>query len=144
MDFGGGGGDADADADGEAMWECTTDPDCENMMGAGWTCAQYVCGGNECVPPAPECDGDEDCVLAIDTLECCMTCAAAYSVAEAAANECLLVMDSSSRDEPGAPAPPEDPAICGNNCADVACPAIDCMPPTRATCSVGQCVPIWE
>jgi len=129
---------------GEAMWECTTDPDCEAMMGPGWTCAQSQCGGNECLPPAPECDGDEDCVLAIDSMDCCGGCPLAYSLTEAAANECLVVQTGPAGDREGAPAPPEDPMICEPICTDVMCPAIECMPPTRAACSSGQCVPAYE
>lgn len=133
------------DSDGEALWECTTDDDCEAMMGqVGWTCAQYACGGNECIPPAPECVVDEDCVLATDVSQCCMDCPAAYSLAEVAENPCLQTGGGASRDEEGAEAPPEDPPQCDPPvCTDVECPLIVCEPPDTAGCSEGQCVPLY-
>lgn len=132
-----GGGD-----DGAAMWECTTNQDCESMMGQpGWTCAQTACWGNECQPPVAECVVDGDCVLAIDITQCCADCALAYSRTELANNECLVEQPGGSSD---AEAPPEDPPVCGPvDCSGIACPAVECMPPLRAGCSEGQCIPVY-
>lgn len=131
---------------GAAMWECGTDLECEEMMGGpGWTCEHQACGGNVCVAPVAECDGDEDCALAIDVSACCASCESAYSLAELAQNECLVAGLGGDAEPQGDSegAPPEDPPVC--EClADIACPAIDCIAPTRAGCSSGQCVPLYE
>lgn len=133
------------ESDRGAMWECTTDIDCEDMMGQpGWTCEQSLCGGNECVAPAPECDDDTDCALATDLSACCPDCPAAYSREELAANECLLIYSPPAGDSEGAPAPPEDPPVCETECAAEDCPLIQCAPADRAACSAGQCVPFYE
>jgi hypothetical protein len=132
------------DEAGAQEWQCSSDDECVAMNGVGWTCSQDTCGNTygDCVPPAPECDGDDDCVLAIDTAECCMSCAGAYSLDDVADNDCLVVQ---AQAEPqGDQAPPEgDPMTCDAQCYAVECPAIECVPPNGASCSEGQCVPVY-
>ena len=135
------------EADRAQMWECTSNEDCENMMGQpGWTCEPSACNGNECLPPVAECTIDDDCVLATDPMECCMSCANAYSLAELAANQCLVPWANGDppQGEPGAPLPPEDPPLCEPQCGDVLCAEMECVMPLRAGCSGGQCVPVYE
>jgi len=74
------------------------------------------------------CTGEDACVLAMDTTECCATCLGAYSTQEVAADSCLSV------DARTVPAYCKPPA-----CSTMACPAIACVMPTRAVCAAGRC-----
>jgi hypothetical protein len=143
-DDGGGDADADADADGDREWVCAADEDCESQYGAGWTCAIYRCGGNTCEPPVAECATDADCVLAVDTTDCCQDCANAYSWDEVWSDPCLSQQGAGEEpaDPPGGGA--EAPVDCGECLVAPGCPDLQCIEPVGTACLDGQCVGIWE
>jgi len=134
-----GDGGADADADADQEWVCTVDADCEAMYGAGWTCSTSRCSGNTCEPPAPECTGDEDCVLAVNLAECCTSCPLAYSWEELWADPCLSQTGGGAGEAPPDDGDPGAPLECEMCLADMICPEVLCAEATVA-CLGGQCV----
>lgn len=114
-----GAGPSDAGAPPEpCLLDCPLAP----RPGGGTYCA--------CAPPSdPECDDDDDCVIAYSAASCCPSgCSFVAPRSVVDAEPCLYA--------PGNDAPESQ---CSPDCADVDCPAVECSDAERAVCNAGRC-----
>lgn len=115
--FCGGDGDIDADADGDADGDTDGDGDGDVDGDAD--------GDIEIVET---CEGDPDCVLALNFLVCC-PCSEGATRSVVSANRCILEAEGS----------PERPEGCGDGCFQPElCP--DCPSPHGVTCRESSCL----